>query len=143
MPTEFLAAAQELAYGHYGGPPSNQQLAGYFHLDGWSVASWLQLRVLESPVPLRVDLPIMLGRAARRVAREVPQSGEPCRDGAEPHDPSHELQRLPPVQVHAGVVRAGEARTPSSSRTWRMRGRAHTRTALPVEAAGSGPVPAP
>ncbi len=33
MPAEFLTDAQELAYGHYSGPPSNQQLEGYFHFD--------------------------------------------------------------------------------------------------------------
>jgi len=39
MPTEFLTDAQELAYGHYSGPPSNQQLEGYFHLDD-ATLSW-------------------------------------------------------------------------------------------------------
>src|SRR5215469_823189 len=33
MPTEFLTEAQEQAYGHFVGPPSNQQLSRYFHLD--------------------------------------------------------------------------------------------------------------
>jgi len=33
MPTELLTDAEELAYGHYSGPPSNQQLEGHFHLD--------------------------------------------------------------------------------------------------------------
>jgi len=33
MPTEFLSADQEQAYGGYVGPSSNQQLARYFDLD--------------------------------------------------------------------------------------------------------------
>ena len=33
MPTKFLSDAQERAFGHYGGPPSNQRLCRYFHLD--------------------------------------------------------------------------------------------------------------
>src|SRR3982751_2440596 len=33
MPAEFLTDAQEQAYGHFVGPPSNQQLSRYCHLD--------------------------------------------------------------------------------------------------------------
>src|SRR5438128_753956 len=33
MPGEFLTDAQEQAYGHFVGPPTNQQLSRYFHLD--------------------------------------------------------------------------------------------------------------
>src|SRR5579872_1615887 len=33
MPGEFLTDAQEQAHGHFVGPPSNQQLSRYFHLD--------------------------------------------------------------------------------------------------------------
>ena len=43
MPTEFLADAQELAYGRYSGPPSNQQLEGYFHLDDADL-DWVKVR---------------------------------------------------------------------------------------------------
>src|SRR5215472_9926082 len=33
MPTEFLSADQEQAFGHFAGPPTTQQLTAYFHLD--------------------------------------------------------------------------------------------------------------
>jgi hypothetical protein len=33
MPAEFLTEAQKQVYGHFVGPPSNQQLSRYFHLD--------------------------------------------------------------------------------------------------------------
>jgi hypothetical protein len=33
MPGEFLTDAQVQAYGHFVGPPSNQQLSRFFHLD--------------------------------------------------------------------------------------------------------------
>jgi hypothetical protein len=45
MPTEFLTADQEHAYGHYVGSPSTQQLSRYFHLDDADLERLNQARV--------------------------------------------------------------------------------------------------
>jgi len=44
MPTEFLTAEQEQAYGHYVGTPSTPQLSRYFHLDDADVERLNQRR---------------------------------------------------------------------------------------------------